>query len=111
MADETPRKRATSFTSLESLAEAAEFLRVIAHPHRLHMLQSLAHDRYTVGELAEVCQIPSAVASEHLRLMQRCGILRSEKDGRKVYYLVAEKDVVKILGCVAQRYGNPSARQ
>ena len=36
------------------------------------------------------CCIPSHMASEHLRLMQRCGFMTSEKDGRKAYYQIAE---------------------
>ena len=41
--------------------------------------------RYTVGELAEACGIPSHVASEHLRLMQQCGLLAAEREGRKKF--------------------------
>ncbi len=52
------------------------------------MLQLLLCDRYTVGELAEACGLPSHMASEHLRLMQRCGLLSRRKEGRKVYYHV-----------------------
>ena len=55
-------------------------------PHRLRMVQMLLGGRYPVGELAEACEIPSHMASEHLRLMQRCGFLKSETQGRKVYY-------------------------
>ncbi|MCA9081498.1 MAG: winged helix-turn-helix transcriptional regulator [Planctomycetaceae bacterium] len=93
------------WTSLEALAEAAECLRVIAHPHRLRMIQMLLASKYTVGELAESCELPSAMASEHLRLMQRCGLLGSEKEGRKVYYCVVEPHLQGILHCVEQRYG------
>src|SRR5260370_9644049 len=70
-------------TPLDALEQAAECLKTLAHPHRLRMVQMLLRGRYTVGELAEACGIPSHMASEHLRLMQRCGLLRSEKAGRK----------------------------
>src|SRR5580658_8169034 len=70
-------------TPLPAFEEAAECLRTLAHPHRLRMIQMLLRDRYTVGELAESCGIPSHMASEHLRLMQRCGFLINEKEGRK----------------------------
>ena len=72
-------------TELEALGEAAECLRTLAHPHRLRMVQMLLQGQYTVGDLALACDIPSARASEHLRLMQRCGFLGSSKDGQKVY--------------------------
>ena len=58
-------------TSLKALAEAAECLKTLAHPHRLRMVQMLLQGRFAVGELAEACEIPSHMASEHLKLMQR----------------------------------------
>jgi len=92
-------------TELDALGEAAECLRTLAHPHRLRMVQMLLQGDYTVGELAEACELPSAMASEHLRLMQRCGFLTSEKVGRKVFYRVAEPHLKSILKCVEGRFG------
>jgi ArsR family transcriptional regulator, zinc-responsive transcriptional repressor len=92
-------------TSLEALEQAAECLRTIAHPHRLRMIQMLLRGRYTVGELAVACQIPSHMASEHLRLMQRCGLLTAEKDGRKAYYQVGEPHLANIMTCIEARFG------
>ncbi len=91
--------------SLDRLSEAAECLKTLAHPHRLRMVQMLLAGRYTVGELAEACEIPSHMASEHLRLMQRCGFLSSEKDGRCAYYRVAEPHLAQILACIEARFG------
>jgi DNA-binding transcriptional ArsR family regulator len=92
-------------TDLEALAEAAECLRTLAHPHRLRMVQMLLEGRYTVGELAEACQIPSHMASEHLRLMQRSGFLAAEREGRRVYYTIAEPHLGSIMKCVEARFG------
>lgn len=92
-------------TDLDALGQAAECLKTLAHPHRLRMIQMLLQGDFTVGELAEACELPTAMASEHLRLMQRCGFLTSTKEGRKVYYRVAEPHLKEILGCVERRFG------
>jgi DNA-binding transcriptional ArsR family regulator len=92
-------------TDLEALSHAAECLRVLAHPHRLRMIQMLLRGHYTVGELAEACGLPTAMASEHLRLMQRCGFLGSEREGRKVFYKVVEPHLKDILACIEDRFG------
>lgn len=92
-------------TDLETLGQAAECLRTLGHPHRLRMVQMLLQDDFTVGELAEACELPSAMASEHLRLMQRCGFLSSRKVGRRVFYQVAEPHLKDILGCIERRFG------
>jgi DNA-binding transcriptional ArsR family regulator len=91
---------------LDRLAQAAECLKTLAHPHRLRMVEMLLRDRYTVGELAEECAIPSSIASGHLRLMQRCGFLAPERDGRHVYYRITEPALKKFLGCIRERFGN-----
>ena len=65
----------------------------------------LLHGRYTVGQLADACGVPSPMASEHLRLMQRCGFLASTRQGRCIYYTVAEPHLRHILACVEQRFG------
>jgi len=92
-------------TNLQQLAAAAECLRTLAHPHRLRIVQMLLQGQFTVGELAEACSLPSAMTSEHLRLMQRCGFLSSEKKGRQVFYSVAEPHLKNILNCIEQRFG------
>ena len=97
-------------TNLEALGEAAECLRTLAHPHRLRMVQMLLQGRFTVGELAEACDIPSHMASEHLRLMQRCGFLSAEKEGRFVYYSVAEPHLASIMSCIESRFGVETVR-
>jgi ArsR family transcriptional regulator, zinc-responsive transcriptional repressor len=93
-------------TSLDALEQAAECLKTLAHPHRLRMVQMLLRGRYTVGELAEACGVPSHMASEHLRLMQRCGLLTNEKEGRKAYYQIAEKHLANIMACIEARFGD-----
>jgi DNA-binding transcriptional ArsR family regulator len=103
-------KSKLKLTELESLGEAAECLRTLAHPHRLRMVQMLLQGDFSVGELAEACGLPSAMASEHLRLMQRCGFLTSEKDGRQVFYRVAEPHLKQIMGCIEQRFGVSAAK-
>jgi DNA-binding transcriptional ArsR family regulator len=103
------KKHARRLTTLEALSQAAECLRVLAHPHRLRMIQMLLAADYTVGELAEACELPPAMASEHLRLMLRCGFLTSEKDGRKVFYRIAEPHLKDIMRCIESRFDGTAA--
>lgn len=98
------RRRAT-LTDLDALAEAAECLKTLAHPHRLRMIQMMLAGEYTVGELAEACNIQSHMASEHLRLMKDRGLLDSRRDGRRTYYHVEERGLAGIMKCVEGRFG------
>ncbi len=78
-------------------AVAAEYLKCMAHPHRLRMIEMLLSGRYTVGELAEACGIPSHMASEHLRLMRQCKMLVAERNGRKMFYRVTDPGLERLL--------------
>jgi DNA-binding transcriptional ArsR family regulator len=102
MAKTKPPRPALS--DLGSLGQAAECLKTLAHPHRLRMVQMLLRGRYTVGKLAETCGIPSHMASEHLRLMQRSRFLTNEKDGRNVYYRIADPHLANIMACIEARF-------
>ena len=106
MATKTTKKSKLSKPrgSVDDFAQAAECLKTLAHPVRLRIVQLLLHGRYTVGELAADCEIQDNVGSEHLRLLQRCGFLTSQREGRKVYYQVAEPHLEKLMACIEGRF-------
>ncbi len=100
-----PTKAPAKLLPMPALEQAAECLGTLAHPHRLRIVQMLLDGKYTVGELAEACDIAPHMASEHLRLMQRCGFLHSEKEGRRRYYRVVEPHLKQLMACVRGRFG------
>jgi len=99
------KQRKDRLTDLDALADAAECLKTLAHPHRLRMVQMLLRGEYTVGELADACEIPSHMASEHLGKMKDRGLLNAERRGRSMYYGIAEKGLAGIMHCVESRFG------
>lgn len=91
---------------LSEFAEAAECLKILAHPHRLMIVQILlSGKKFTVGEICEKCEITQPQTSDHLRLMQRCGFLKSERDGRSVFYEVCEPHLPDLMKCIESRFG------
>jgi ArsR family transcriptional regulator, zinc-responsive transcriptional repressor len=104
MKTKTPTPSKCELIDLDVLGEAAECLKTLAHPHRLRMVQMLLQGRYTVGELAAACDIPSPQASGHLRLLQHCGLLQQDREGREVYYRVTQPCLHDILECIRVRF-------
>ena len=76
---------------LEALEKAAEALRVLAHKHRLLMVQLLLQGEHAVGEVADASGIPRNTASEHLKLLKSYRGLKAKKDGRSVCYSVVDR--------------------
>ena len=54
----------------------------LADPTRRAMLSRLAEGDCSVGELAEPFEMSLPAVSKHLRVLERAGLLRQEKDGR-----------------------------
>jgi len=90
--------------SLEFLRAAAECLKCVAHPHRLRIIEILFHGKYPVDRIASLCDLSQPATSGHLRLMESKGLLKSTREGRAVYYTVADPQLKGIIDSVRDRY-------
>lgn len=89
----------------EALESAAACLKVLAHPVRLRIVDILMQGDFSVGEISEMCEVRHNQACEHLRLMQSCGLLTSERHGQMVYYKINSPQLPALLGCIRQHCG------
>ncbi len=64
----------------------SKFLKAVADPERLRIVQCLREGPRTVGEIAQLLNAPLANASHHLKLLRRAGIVTGSKEGRFVSY-------------------------
>jgi ArsR family transcriptional regulator, zinc-responsive transcriptional repressor len=85
---------------------AAETLRVLAHPLRLRMLMSMNRAVRTVSSLAKECGLQNHQASEHLRLMQRLGLVKSHRQGRFTYYRLDNDHIRPLLELLSQWFSS-----
>ena len=85
---------------METLALAADCLKVVGHPTRLRIVDLLTQGEFSVTELAQQCDIKHAHACEHLRLMKGHGLLASERRGNSVYYKVAAPELPGLIRCI-----------
>lgn len=88
-----------------ALEGAAECLKTIAHPVRLRIIDLLLREWHTVGALAEACAVSQSAMSTHLRILADRGLLKPIRDGRSVYYEIAEPGLSSIMACIHKRYG------
>ena len=88
---------------LADLARVAQMLRVLAHPHRLKVLEVLRARRGApVHDVAALVGLPPAATSQLLNQMRRVGLLAGERHGREVWYTIADRRAVRILDCVCK---------
>jgi DNA-binding transcriptional ArsR family regulator len=95
----------TTLMPPELLCQAADCLKVMAHPARLRMVDILMQSELPVGKIAELCNLSPHQACEHLRLLKGHGLLDSDRRGREVYYRIVSPQLPALLKCIRQACG------
>ncbi len=98
------RKTEPSLIPGEVLDGAAKALKVLAHPHRLRMVELLMERELSVGELADEVGLAPAAVSQHLNNMRAHGIVEPRRRDRQVYYEVTNPNARNLIACL-RRFG------
>ena len=78
----------------------AEVLKAVGHPVRLQIVELLEGGEKCVGDIGKATGGKQAITSQHLKLMKDKGVLAARRQGAKVYYRIANRNVIKLLHCV-----------
>lgn len=81
-------------------AQFAAVAKSLAHAHRLEILEQLAQGERSVEVLAQRADLSIANASQHLQHMRRAGIVANRRDGKFVYYRLADDAVLELLAAL-----------
>ncbi|MCD6292621.1 MAG: helix-turn-helix transcriptional regulator [Deltaproteobacteria bacterium] len=76
-------------TSCDLVSLQAAFCTIFSSPVRLRIMDLLVTGEQSVGGLAEQLKVTMANVSQHLRLMRNQGAVDFRRDGKTVYYRVA----------------------
>src|SRR2546422_2180371 len=79
----------------------ARFFRGLDDQTRVLILHLLLDGEKTVSELVSLTRSPQGRVSTHLGCLRHCGYVRTRRDGRNVYYRLAD-DRVRALLRIAQ---------
>ena len=64
--------------------------KLLANDHRLEVLQLLWRKKQNVTEIAQSLDIEQSLLSHHLALLRQEGLVVSMREGKEVYYSLAE---------------------
>ena len=87
--------RKNAGVSVDLVALHAAFCTIFSSPVRLQIMDLLAHGEESVGVLAVKLNVSMANISQHLRLMRNQGAVSFRRDGKTVYYRVANPKFVE----------------
>ena len=84
-----------------NLKKGAMILRALNHKLRQQMVRLLDENkRLTVTELYIQLRLEQSVASQHLAILRRAGIVKTERDGKFIYYTISSSRIAAIMKCI-----------
>ncbi len=83
------------------LEKAAYLLKCVAHPIRISIIDLLDQSgSLNVSELQDALRIEQSLLSHHLTNMRDKGLLKTRREGKNVFYSLADVTVTMIIGCI-----------
>jgi DNA-binding transcriptional ArsR family regulator len=93
--DDAPGRRAAIGTL--ALARAAAIFRACGDPERLRVLERLSHGELCVTEIAAESGEGLSTVSQRLRLLRSEGLLGRRREGKHIYYSLADQHVADLI--------------
>jgi len=94
---------------LESAETASEFLKAISHKGRLLILCHLSAGEKTVGQLEDLLSARQAAVSQLLSRLRQDGLVRPRRDGKAIYYSIADERARQIVQVLYDMFCKPSS--
>jgi ArsR family transcriptional regulator, lead/cadmium/zinc/bismuth-responsive transcriptional repressor len=78
-------------------ARLAEIFRSLSDPSRIRIISALYSSKeMNVGALSAAAGISESAVSHHLRGLRQMGLVRARKEGRQVYYALADDHIADL---------------
>lgn len=88
----------------KAAAEATEVLRVLANEDRLLLLCQLSQGEKSVSELEELLDIHQPTLSQQLGVLRTMGLVDTRRDGKRIFYSIADDKILVLLGTMYELY-------
>jgi rhodanese-related sulfurtransferase/predicted transcriptional regulator len=76
----------------------ATVAKTLGNSHRLELLEMLAQGERSVEGLADLTGLTVANTSQHLQNLRRAGLVTARREGKRIFYRLADDEVVSLLG-------------
>ena len=86
--------------NLEIFEIHAAHCRALANPLRLAVIACLNKRELSVGQLAEILDVPLSTVSRHLSVLKGKHLVLSRKEGHKVFYRPADQRIVEACSLI-----------
>ena len=84
--------------------QASEFLKALAHENRLLILCNLAERERSVTELEQLLSLSQPTVSQQLARLRLDGLVETRRDGRIVYYSLADDATRRFITAIYDKF-------
>jgi DNA-binding transcriptional ArsR family regulator len=81
----------------ETLYDLAELFKVFGDSTRVRILCALFESELSVSEIAELLNMTQSAISHQLRVLKQAKLVKNRRDGKTVYYSLADNHVYTIF--------------
>ena len=96
--NDTVRAVAMHTPDEDELAEPAELFKVFGDSTRIKILYALSQAELCVCDLAQLLGISQPAMSYQLKILRQAKLIRSRRDGKTIFYALADDHVATIIG-------------
>ena len=88
----------TDMPDEESLYDLAELFKVFGDTTRIRILYALFESEMCVCDIVSVLNMTQSAISHQLRVLKQARLVRSRREGKQIYYFLADDHVRTIIG-------------
>jgi len=91
-----------------SVAQLADLFHLLGDPTRLRIVLACVPAPIAVSEIAASLELSPSLVSHHLRLLRAARIVKSERQGKQVFYSAADAHISGVLRDMLEHIAEPS---
>eukprot|EP01137_Pigoraptor_chileana_P030948 Opistho-2@18112 len=88
----------------QAAGQAVGALKVLANEERLLLLCQLSQGEMSVGDLEAALDIHQPTLSQQLGVLRGEGVVNTRRDGKRIFYSVADPKLMQVLEVLYQLY-------
>ncbi len=93
-----------------SLEAAADFVKALAEPARLRLLQELRRGERSLSELIDATGLMQVNAWKHLQILERLDLVCRRREGRRFHYSLGDDRVFLLISLIQESLEEDAAQ-
>lgn len=84
----------------------AGIFKVLAHPTRIHVIETLCSGEFSVGSILKRVKVEPANLSQHLSILRQSHLVVTRKNGNQVLYSLRDPLLAEVLNAMRKYFQN-----